>query len=44
VEVAEDAMAGADDRRRLALDEDPKSFRVTGEDGLDRPASLGVRG
>jgi hypothetical protein len=35
VEVAEDAVAGADDGRGLTLDEDPERVPVSGEDGLD---------
>jgi hypothetical protein len=37
-------MAGPDDRRRLALDEESERLRVTREDGVDRPAGIEVRG
>ena len=35
VEVAEDPMAGPDDRRRFALDQMPIGITVAGEDGVD---------
>jgi hypothetical protein len=35
VEVAEDPVAGADDRRGFALDEDPEGIAVSREDGVD---------
>ena len=41
VEVAEDPVAGPDDRRRLALDEAAEGVAVAGEDGLDRGAVAG---
>jgi hypothetical protein len=42
VEVAQDPVTGSDDRRRLALDEESEGLPVAGEDGVDRPASVGV--
>jgi hypothetical protein len=44
VEVAENAMTGPDDRRRLALDERTEGVRIAGQDGLDRPAGFDIRG
>ena len=41
VQVAEDPVAGPDDRGRLALDEAAEGVAVPGEDGLDRRAVAG---
>jgi hypothetical protein len=40
VEVAEDAVARANDRDRLALDEHAERVAIAGEDGLDDRAFI----
>lgn len=40
VEVAEDSVAGADDRGRLAIDEDPERVAIAGKHGLDSGALI----
>jgi hypothetical protein len=42
VEIAEDAMAGADDRGRLPLDEEAEGIPVAGQDGIDRTPCVGI--
>jgi len=44
VEVTEDAVAGADDRARLALDENAEGVAIAGEDSIDCPAGFEVDG
>ena len=45
VQVAEDAMARSDDRRRLALDEVTEGVAIAGEDGIhDRAVALVIVG
>jgi len=44
MEIAEDPMAGADDGGRFAFDEEPEGVAIAGQDGLDRPAGIEVRG
>ncbi len=40
MEIAEDAMAGANDGSRFAIDEDPERVTVAGQDGVDRSAFI----
>ena len=40
VDVAEDAVAGADDRGRVPIDEDAKGLAISGEDRIDRRAFI----
>lgn len=44
MEIAEDAMAGADDRGRFAVDEDPERVTIAGQDSLDSGAFIGDLG
>jgi hypothetical protein len=40
VEVAEDSMAGADDSRGFAFDEDPERVAISGKNSLDNGALI----
>ena len=40
MEIAEDSMAGADDRRGFVLDEDSERVPITGQDSLDNGAFI----
>jgi len=42
VEVAEDSVTGADDRRALPVDENPECFAIAGEDAADNGSVVGV--
>jgi len=42
MQIAEDAMAGPDDRHRLAFDELPVGIPVACEDGIDDRALIAV--
>jgi len=44
VQIAQDPVAGTDDRGRLALDQDAEGIPVAVEDGLDDPKRLIVAG
>ena len=44
MEIAEDPMAGSNDRRGFPLHEVAECLAVTPEDGIDRPADVKVRG
>jgi hypothetical protein len=47
VEIAKDAVAGADDGGRFVVDEEPERVPIAGQDGLDSSAfidDLGVDG
>jgi hypothetical protein len=44
VKVAEDTMAGADDRGRFLLDEVPERVPIAGQDSLDSGAFIGDLG
>ncbi|HEY8632274.1 MAG TPA: hypothetical protein VIL50_03900, partial [Candidatus Limnocylindrales bacterium] len=44
VEIAEDAMARADDTSRFAVDEDPERVTIAGQDSLDSGAFIGDLG
>jgi hypothetical protein len=35
MEIAEDTVAGADDRGRFLLDEDTERISIAGQDGID---------
>jgi hypothetical protein len=40
VEIPEDAVAGADDRGRFAIDEEPERIPIAGQDSLDSGAFI----
>ena len=40
MEVAKDAVAGADDRGRFVVDEDSERVPIAGQDGLDDRAFI----
>jgi len=40
MEIPKDAVAGADDRRGFALDEDPERVPLAGQDSLDNGAFI----
>jgi hypothetical protein len=40
VEISEDAVAGADDRGRFTLHEDPERVPIAGQDGFDGSALI----
>lgn len=40
MDIPEDAMAGADDRRGFVLDEDSERVPIAGQDGLDNGAFI----
>ena len=44
MEIAEDAMARADDTSRFAVDEDPERVPIAGQDSLDSGAFIGDLG
>jgi hypothetical protein len=44
MEITEDAVAGADDRRGFVLDEDSERVPIAGQDSLDNGAFIDDRG